>query len=234
MGERAVGLILAGLDVDIDNGASWNRWYDLEHLAPNLALDGIVAGRRYVAPPDLHASRRCDLADPAWGSGRCVYLTWYATTDDPVDAIGAMSARRDELEAEGRMAGAGVRTVRTGDALDLVDAASDPSLRLDPKELVHVGHAGLRLIIDTEDGPARLGPGVVAALRFRSRFVADTWVELQLLDRPAIEALDPLRSDDPRSDAPLDAGFEPIMPLHYPFLDAIFGSDLPRTIQESP
>jgi hypothetical protein len=57
MGERAVGLILAALDVDVDNGARWNRWYDLEHLAPNLALPDVVSGHRYVAPPDLHDVR---------------------------------------------------------------------------------------------------------------------------------------------------------------------------------
>ena len=85
MGEPAVGLILAGLDVDTDNGAAWNRWYDLEHLAPNLALPGIVAGKRYVATPSLHDTRLTAAADPAWGSGRGVYLTWYATSIDPGD-----------------------------------------------------------------------------------------------------------------------------------------------------
>ena len=57
VGEPAIGLILAALDVDIDNGAAWNRWYDLEHLAPNLSLPDVVTGHRYVAPPDLHDCR---------------------------------------------------------------------------------------------------------------------------------------------------------------------------------
>ena len=72
MADPTTGFILAALDVDVDNGAAWNRWYDLEHLAPNIALPGISTGRRYVAPPGLHASRRVAAGDPVWGSGRTV------------------------------------------------------------------------------------------------------------------------------------------------------------------
>ena len=49
-GERAVGLILAALDVDVDNGARWNRWYDLEHPAPN--------------PPDVVGPSLCGATRP--------------------------------------------------------------------------------------------------------------------------------------------------------------------------
>lgn len=230
MGEPPAGLILAGLDVDVDNGAAWNRWYDLEHLAPNLVLPGIVAGRRYVAGPTLHRSRRVAADDPAWGSGRGVYLTWYATSIDAVDAIGAMSGRRDELDAEGRMDRAGARTVRTGDALELIATASDPALQLADEDLVHVGHAGLRLILDAAPSEPQLAPTVVVALRFASRLQPGTFAELQFLDRPANDAIDGIRVADPRPTATLDAGFEPIVPLQYPFLADIEASDLPRRI----
>ena len=232
MGESPAGLILAGLDVDVDNGAAWNRWYDLEHLAPNLALPGIVAGRRYVAPPELHTQRRVAADDPAWGSGRGVYLTWYATSGDPADAIAVMSARRDELEATGRMDRAGARTVRTGDALELVASASLPDLKLDDVDLVHVGHAGLRLILEREATEPRLPPAVVVSLRFSSRFQPGVFAELQLLDRPAHAVIADLHVADPRPSAELDTGFEPIVPLHYPFLDDIEASGLPRRIDD--
>ncbi|MEM9467941.1 MAG: hypothetical protein AAGA90_21410 [Actinomycetota bacterium] len=231
MGAPTVGLILAGLDVDVDNGAAWNRWYDIEHLAPNLALPEITCGARYVAPPALHESRHVDPGDPAWGSGRGVYLTWYATSTDPAEAIATMSARRDTLEAEGRMARAGARVVRTGDALDLTGALGAPELGLGPEDLIHVGHAGLRLVLDRVDRSPRLGPSVVASLRFASRFATGVFAELQLLDRPAGEVLGDLRAGDPRPGAVLDAGFDPIAPLAYGFLEAITASDLPRTIE---
>ncbi len=102
MADPAVGLILAAIDTDVDKREAWNRWYDLEHLARNIALSGVITGRRYVAPPGLHTERVCAGADPAWGDGRAVFLTWYATAVDPREAVGAMAARRDELETEGR------------------------------------------------------------------------------------------------------------------------------------
>ncbi|MEM8709037.1 MAG: hypothetical protein AAGE98_21425 [Actinomycetota bacterium] len=233
MSSGPVGLILAALDVDVDNGAAWNRWYDLEHLAPNLALPGIVAGHRYVAPPALHTSRVVDGDDAVWGGGRSVYLTWYATSVDPAEAIASMSQRRDELEAEGRMDGAGARIVRSGDALKLVDRASDPALRLAPEDLVHVGHVGLRLVIDRDERPASLGPGVAVSLRFSSAFVPGSFAELQLLTVPAAEVLDELRSGR-ETEAVLDAGFDRIEPLRHPFVAAIAASDLPRTVEASP
>ena len=155
-----------------------------------------------------------------------MYLTWYATSADPVEAIGVMSARRDELEAEGRMDGAGARTVRTGDALDLVNGAADDRLRLESEDLLHVGHAGLRLLKSRGESQVRVVPGVIAAVGCRSRFEPDTWLELQLLDREASAGLEEVRKSDPRPGAMLDAGFDPIRPLHYPFLDMIEASNL--------
>ena len=45
------GIIFASVDCDADAIEGWNRWYDLEHLPPNIALPGIMSGKRYVAPP---------------------------------------------------------------------------------------------------------------------------------------------------------------------------------------
>lgn len=234
MSHAPAGLILAALDVDVDNGAAWNRWYDLEHLAPNLALPGVITGRRYVAPPHLHASRLVDATDSVWADGRSVYLTWYATSTDPADAITAMAQRRDELEADGRMDGAGARVVRSGDALRVIDTATDPALRLDPADLAHVGHVGLRLVIDTDaQRPATLGPHVVVSLRCESVFDPGSFVELQFLDVDAALALPPIRAADGRT-LVLDAGFDVIDPLRYPFLAAIVESDLPRSVEDPP
>lgn len=61
MADPAVGLILAAIDTDVDNLEAWNRWYDLEHLAPNIALSGVITGRRYAAPPGLHTECVCVL-----------------------------------------------------------------------------------------------------------------------------------------------------------------------------
>ena len=168
-----------------------------------------------------------------WAGGRSVYLTWYATTVDPSDAIATMTVRRDELEAAGRMEGAGARAVRTGDALVLVSSASDSALRLDDDDLVHVGHRGLRLVLDRDDRVASLGPHVVASLRFASVFQPGVFAELQLLDVPAGVALGALRAADEGRTVVVDAGFDRIRPLEYDFLAAIDASDLPRTVADA-
>ena len=46
------GIIFAGLDCDADSIEAWNRWYDLEHVPPNVSMAGVMLGRRYVAPPE--------------------------------------------------------------------------------------------------------------------------------------------------------------------------------------
>jgi hypothetical protein len=51
------GIIFAGLDCDADSIEAWNRWYDLEHVPPNVSMTGVMLGRRYVAPPELHDLR---------------------------------------------------------------------------------------------------------------------------------------------------------------------------------
>lgn len=231
MADPAVGMILAAIDTDVDNLEAWNRWYDLEHLAPNIALPGVITGRRYVAPPGLHTERVCAEADPAWGDGRAVFLTWYATAVDPREAIGAMAALRDELEAEGRMDGAGKRVVRTGDALHLTSAWSDPHRRLVADELIHVEHLGLRLVLDRADRDAAGGPHVVASFRFESVFHPSLRAELQFLIEPASTTLNMVRRAEPvRDSIVLDAGFDVIHGLRYPFIAEIETSSLPRSI----
>lgn len=234
MAEPIKGMIIAGLDVDLDNIESWNRWYDQEHLAPNIALAGVVSGHRYVAPPELHDSRRADPEVGAWSGGRSAFLTVYFTSEDPSVVMAAMTERRDALEATGRMAGAGRRVVRTGDAAQLTSTWSDDVLGLDDHDLPHVGHAGLRLTLDCDsDAEACGGTHVMVSLRFRSTFHPDAFWELQLLDSRADEALPAVRAEErPSSTRSLDAGFEPIRALNYSFARRMQSSSLPPRIDD--
>ncbi len=181
-------------------------------------------------------STTCRIAagdDPVWGRGRSVYLTWYATSVDPAAAIATMSTRRDELEAAGRMDGAGARVVRSGDALTLLSTASDVDLRLDEHDLVHVGHVGLRLVIDRKERVASLAPGVAASLRFGSVFAPGRYAELQLLADDPRSVLAELRSREGARGVEVDAVFDRIEPLRYPFLAAIENSSLPRRVDDN-
>ena len=43
------GMLLTSMDIDPDDEADFNRWYDREHLIERVAIDGFLEARRYVA-----------------------------------------------------------------------------------------------------------------------------------------------------------------------------------------
>lgn len=234
------GIIFTALDTDADDIESWNRWYDLEHLPPNIALPEIAAGRRYVAPPDLHEIREPARPWPGFEDGKGVNVTIYLTSDDPGDAIQSMTVRRDELVAAGRMDNAGRRTVRTGDAMDLSWVEGDPGLLLDDRDVPFVAHSGIRVVLrrgapDDTRAIARSAvqvDGVVAVLSFRSRFFDGIQLDLHLLEGEAAEATTRSRDSAPYGDVDvvLDAPFRAIVPFDYSFATAIRASDLPQRL----
>src|SRR5436305_13685870 len=43
------GMLLTSMDIDAGDERDFNRWYDREHLAERVAIDGFLEARRYVA-----------------------------------------------------------------------------------------------------------------------------------------------------------------------------------------
>src|SRR5262249_29634988 len=85
------GIIFASVDCDADAIEDWNRWYDLEHLPPNIALTGITTGRRYVAPPALHEVREPADRLAGFADGRGVHVTVYTLHGDPAQVLADMT-----------------------------------------------------------------------------------------------------------------------------------------------
>ena len=238
---EARGIIFTALDTDHDNIESWNRWYDLEHLPPNIAMDEIAGGRRYVAPPELHDIRlpHGDSAQRGFENGKGVNVTIYLTAVDPAEAIAAMTVFREVLEAAGRMEGAGRRTVRTGDAMDLSWVVGDPALNLDDRDIPYVGHTGIRVVL-RRGGDARAVAeqavgvdGVHGVMSFTSRFFAGLEADIYLLSGVTADVTLATRNvasygDD--AEISLDAPFDAITPLDYSFADRIRASSLPAEL----
>jgi len=236
---EATGIIFTALDTDHDNIESWNRWYDLEHLPPNIAMPEIAGGRRYVAPPELHEIRLPDEPLPGFDHGRGVNVTIYLTAVDPGDAIAAMTEFREVLEAAGRMEGAGNRTVRTGDAMDLSWVVGDPELRLDDRDVAHLGHTGVRVVLRRGGGEgaraatapaAVLVDGVHGVMSFASRFFEGLELDLYLVSGSTAVATLATRAAAPYggdAEIVLDAPFDAVIPLDYSFAERIRASDLP-------
>jgi hypothetical protein len=238
---EAKGIIFTALDTDHDNIESWNRWYDLEHLPPNIAMPEIAGGCRYVAPPELHDIRLpATDAHPGFDNGKGVNVTIYLTAVDPGEAIGAMTEFREVLEAAGRMEGAGRRTVRTGDAMDLSWVVGDPVLRLDDRDVPHVGHTGIRVVLRRGDGDARAVAeravgvdGVHGVMSCASRFFPGLEADIYLLSGVTADVTLETRDRAPYDDSAevvLDAPYDEIAPLDYSFAERIRTSTLPATL----
>jgi hypothetical protein len=45
----AQGMLLTSMDIEPEDEPDFNRWYDREHLAERVAIDGFLEARRYVA-----------------------------------------------------------------------------------------------------------------------------------------------------------------------------------------
>ena len=234
-------MIVAALDCDADAIEEWNRWYDLEHTPMNVCLDGVMLSRRYVAPPALHRSRVTTAGSP-WSGGRAVFLTTYVLTGDPHRAFEAMSTELPRLYEEGRMRfPADKKVVREGDVFVGVAAAGRADLQLRPRDVPFVGHTGIvlvqRRVGDADETGASRAPelaavdGVTGAWTLRSGTRDEVRLDVAFVDGDPTACAARLRAASPhRGEVLVDAPFQLIDPLRYPWADEIRGSELPQTI----
>jgi hypothetical protein len=238
------GIIFASVDCDADAVEDWNRWYDLEHLPPNIALPGIMSGKRYVAPPALHEVREpADRLD-GFADGRGVHVTVYTLHGDPAQVLADMTSTRDVLEDAGRMFAPEKKIVRAGDAMTSSWGVADPALKADPRDVPHVQHTSIRVVMRrggddaARDVAARAVAvdGVHAVLAHRSINDATLDLDLYLLEGDpaavtrAARAAAPYGAD---ADVVLDAPFQVIVPFEYGFATEIRASSLPQKIDGS-
>ena len=239
------GIILAVLDCDLDSVEQWNRWYDLEHVPPNVRLPGVMTGRRYVSPPGLHALRVVAPTSSLAG-GRGSFLTIYTLCAEPAGTLAGMSTLRDTLYAEDRMQfPAEKKAVRDGDGMALVAAASSPAIRLPPEEVPFVGHTGL-LFVQRRCPPelhewygaewlprAAAVEGVHGVMTFQSSRDAAARTDLVLFEGDAAALTGAIRAAAPHhagAEVTADAPYLVIEPLCYPWAGAMRASDLPATV----
>ena len=236
------GIIFASVDCDADAIEAWNRWYDLEHLPPNIALPGIMSGKRYAAPPALHEVREpADRLD-GFADGRGVHVTVYTLHGDPAQVLSDMTMYRDKLEAAGRMFAPEKKIVRAGDAMRWTWGVADPALKADPEDVPHVQHTAIRAVLrrggddaarTTVAAAAVAVDGVHAVLGHRSITDAELDLDLYLLEGDPVSVTRAARAAAPYSadaDVVLDAPFRLIVPFDYGFADEIRASSLPQTI----
>lgn len=232
---EATGVIFAALDCDHDAIESWNRWYDLEHLPPNVVLDGVVQGHRYVATPELQ-ERRVTVPGSPYADGLTVFATVYTLTGDPGLALDRMTDLRDELVAKDRMFAEEKKAVREGGVYQLSWAVVDPALRVVEADAPYIGHTGFLMVQRTKSAEvdqwyrrtfapeAVAVPGITAVLDFDSVHRPDVAMDLVLFDGDAAACTDQLRTEvthHPDGGVLVEAPFRRIQPLSYPWADDI-------------
>ncbi len=240
-GMQPSGIIFAALDCDAAVIEDWNRWYDLEHTPPNVMLEGVMLSNRYVATPELHAARQTVEGSP-FGAGRASFITIYTLTGDPQIAFDDMSTLRERLIDTGRMAfPEDQKAVREGDCFQSVAAFVSPPTKLVPHDVPFVGHSGIVL-------RQRRG-GQDASLERASRlveldFVHGVWslssrlrdgldMDIVFVEGDSARAAMKMREAEPADSATevlVDAPYNRINPMHYPWADEIRNSDLPKTV----
>jgi len=236
------GIIFASVDCDADAIEAWNRWYDLEHLPPNIALPGIMSGKRYVAPPALHEVREPATRLDGFADGRGVHVTVYTLHGDPAQVLADMTTYRDKLEAADRMFAPEKKIVRAGDAMTWTWGVADPALKADPDDVPHIQHTSIRAVLrrggddaarDTVAPAAVAVDGVHAVLGHRSITDDGLDLDLYLLEGDPVAVTRAARAAAPYgagTDVVLDAPFRLIVPFDYGFADEIRASSLPQTI----
>jgi len=239
------GIIFASVDCDADAVEDWNRWYDLEHLPPNIALPGIMSGKRYAAPPALH-----DVREPAdrlegFADGRGVHVTVYTLNGDPAQVLADMTTYRNKLEAAGRMFAPEKKIVRAGDAMTWSWGVADPALKADPIDIPHVQHTAIRVVLRRggddaardDVAPAAVAvDGVHAVLGHRSITDPSRELDLYLLEGDPAAVTRAARAAAPYpagTEVLLDAPFQLIVPFDYAFGEEIRASSLPQKIDGS-
>ncbi|MGA7418015.1 MAG: hypothetical protein WBW80_08495 [Acidimicrobiales bacterium] len=242
---HATGMICAVLDCDADSIEAFNRWYDLEHVPPNVSLTGVMSGRRYAAPPELHALRITDPSSPLAG-GRGSFVTVYTLCQPPAEVVASMAELREVLYDTGRMRfPAEKKVVRDGGAFELVSAVSSPDLALPAIDVPFVGHHGVLMVRRRgsdevaawyhEEWSKRVAglEGVHGVVSLRLAGGDGDELDLVFLEGDVGERTFALRAAAPHHPdvvVMVDAPFVHIDPLRYPWAQAIRDSDLPKTI----
>jgi hypothetical protein len=239
------GIIFAGLDCDADSIEAWNRWYDLEHVPPNVSMAGVMLGHRYVAPPALHTLRHA-LPESGFAASRGTFVTIYTLCQAPESVFATMTTLRDKLYAENRMNfPPDKKIVREGDVFRASWAVSSPAIMLPPEDIPFVGHTGIVCIQRQGNDEVRKwyrdtwaprvvnlhGIHAVSSLSSHNREGLD--MDIVFVEGDVGVAAQLVRASvGHHADARivLDAPFDLIQPLRYPFAAVIRESALPKTV----
>lgn len=164
------GMLLTSMDVDAADEADFNRWYDREHIAERVAIDGFLEARRYIAHAgtpkylSLYSTATFDVLDsPAYRTALAGQTAWSQQNISRFRNMIRAVARITESHGQGRGAALGIIRIRP--KLEQVDALHRTLVpRLDPGELdgiisMHLLESDPVLSRSLTEPPDRPNPG---------------------------------------------------------------------------
>jgi hypothetical protein len=135
----AKGMLLTSMDIDPTDEADFNRWYDREHIAERVGIDGFVEARRYIAHAgspkylSLYSTATFEALDsPAYRTALANQTDWSKQNIARFRNMIRAVARITMSKGQGRGAVLGIVRLRPLDAGKL-HAFLEP--RLDPEML---------------------------------------------------------------------------------------------------
>lgn len=164
------GMLLTSMNVDAADEADFNRWYDREHIAERVAIDGFLEARRYVAHAaapkylSLYSTLRFeDLDSPAYRTALANQTEWsrknIARFRNMIRAVARITVSR----GQGRGAWLGIARIRPV-AAATTDLRHALTARFDPADLpgiisMHLLESDATLSRSLTDPPDQPNPG---------------------------------------------------------------------------
>lgn len=163
------GMLMTSMDIDAVHEQEFNRWYDREHLAERVAIDGFVEARRYVAVRaapkylSLYSTRTFDvLESDAYRKALANQTAWSLTNFSRFKNMLRSVARITVSRGQGRGAALGLVRIRPpeGDGSALREALR---VLLDPGDIhdiisMHLIESDPRLSKPLTDAPDAPNP----------------------------------------------------------------------------
>ena len=164
------GMLLTSMDIDAADELEFNRWYDREHIAERVAIDGFLEARRYVAHAGspkylgLYSTATFETLDsPAYRTALAGQTAWSLQNIARFRNMIRAVARITESHGQGRGAALGIIRIRPNPThVDALRRTLVP--RLDPAELdgiisMHLLESDPALSKSLTDPPDQPNPG---------------------------------------------------------------------------
>jgi hypothetical protein len=166
---KGTGMLMTSMDIDASHEQEFNAWYDREHLAERVAIEGFNEARRYVAVNarpkylGLYSTATFDVLDSdAYRTALANQTKWSLTNIGRFQNMLRSVARITVSRGQGRGAALGLVRIRPPvDGADKLRSAIEA--QLDPGDIngiisMHLMESDPRLSKPLTDDPAAPNP----------------------------------------------------------------------------